>query len=69
MHFDISLGINWIRETSKLTDPAEIRNEVFADLPGASRLADVFDLLLRIRWFWGAHEGPTYVDDVVSHLS
>lgn len=70
MHFDISLGVNWIRETSQLRDPAKIRNEVFADFTGASRLADVFDLLLRIRWFLflRAHERPTYVDDVVSRL-
>lgn len=45
MYFDISLGVNGIRETSKLGDPAEIRNKVLMDLPGTGSLADIFEFL------------------------
>ena len=45
MYFDVSLGVNGIRETSKLRDPAKIRDKVFADLPGTGGLADVFEFL------------------------
>ena len=46
MNLDISFGVNGIRETSKLRDSTEIRNEVLADLSGTSRLADVFEFLV-----------------------
>jgi hypothetical protein len=46
MHLDISLGINGVRETSKLRDPAKIRNEVFTDFPSTGGLTDVFEFLL-----------------------
>jgi len=46
MDLNISLGVNGIRETSQLGDPAEIRNEVLADLPGTGSLADVFEFLV-----------------------
>ena len=45
MHFDVSLSVNGIRETSKLRDPAKVRDEVLVDLSGASGLADIFELL------------------------
>ena len=46
MDLDISLSVDGIRETSQLRYPAEIRNEVFADLPGTSSLTDVFEFLV-----------------------
>ena len=46
MDLDICLGVNGIRETSQLRDPAQIRNEVFVDLPSACGLADVFEFLV-----------------------
>lgn len=45
MHFDVSLSVNGIRETSKLRDPAKVRDEVLVDLSGTSGLADIFELL------------------------
>ena len=46
MDLDISLGVNGIRETSQLRDPAEIRDEVLVNLPGTGSLADVFEFLV-----------------------
>ena len=43
---DIRLGVNGVRETSKLRDPAEIRDEVLANLSGTSGLADVLEFLV-----------------------
>lgn len=45
VHLNIGLGINGVRETSELRDPAKIRNEVFTDFPSTSSLTDVFELL------------------------
>ena len=46
MHFDIGLGVNGVRETGKLRNPAKIRDQVLVDLPGTGGLTDVFKLLV-----------------------
>jgi len=46
MDLDISLGVNGVRETSKLRDPAEIRNKILVDLPSTGSLTDVFEFLV-----------------------
>jgi hypothetical protein len=46
MYFDICFSVNGVRETSKLRDPAKIRDEVLADLSSTGSLADVFQLLV-----------------------
>jgi len=46
MHFDVSLSINGIRETSKLRDPAKVRDKVLVDLSGTGGLADILELLV-----------------------
>lgn len=46
MYFDVGLSIDWIRETSKLRDPAKIRDKVLVNLSGTGSLADIFELLV-----------------------
>jgi hypothetical protein len=46
VHFDIGLGVNGVRETSKLGYPAEIRYKIFVNLPGTGSLADIFEFLV-----------------------
>ena len=46
MNLDVSFGVNGIRKTSKLGDPAEVRNEVLLDLSSTSSLTDVFEFLV-----------------------
>jgi len=45
MYFDVSLSVNGIRETSKLRDPAKVRDKVLVDLSGTGGLADIFEFL------------------------